>query len=193
MLVSACAAWESPRRERAQDKSRRKVVVCRRLVKIDSPPVRALREFIPRVYSKHVSNDLTAMTVPTVGERQMAKKKRPAENDKQQLTFEQSLKELEDTVRQLEDGQLGLGESLARYEEGVRHLERCQKLLRQAERRIELLAGVDAEGNAITKPYDDTEMSLGEKAQTRGRRRSPSQSSGAKEDTDDVDDPGRLF
>lgn len=119
----------------------------------------------------------------------MAKKKRSATGEKR-LTFEQSLKELEETVRQLEDGQLGLGESLARYEEGVRHLERCQKLLRQAERRIELLSGVDAEGNAITRPFEDADLSLDEKAETRGRRRG---SPPTNDDTDEVDDCGRLF
>ena len=44
--------------------------------------------------------------------------------------------------------ELGLGESLACYEEGVKLLKLCYNLLEQAERKIELLSGVDAEGNA---------------------------------------------
>lgn len=123
----------------------------------------------------------------------MAKKKSPAASPQNPPTFERSLQELEETVRRLEDGQLGLSEALARYEEGVRQLDRCQKLLRQAERRIELLSGVDAEGNPITQPYDDADLTLSEKAETRGRRRSSAQSSAEKEDSDDIDDRSRLF
>ena len=53
-----------------------------------------------------------------------------------ELTFEQSLPELEGTVRDLEDGRLGLEASLARYEQGVGLLKRCYAQLRQAEQRI---------------------------------------------------------
>ena len=41
----------------------------------------------------------------------------------------------------------GLNESLERYEEGVKLLRQSYELLQRAERRIELLSGVDAEGN----------------------------------------------
>ena len=56
----------------------------------------------------------------------------PVEN----LTFEQSLIELERTVRELEDGQLGLEDALARYEQGVALLKRCYGQLRQVEQKI---------------------------------------------------------
>ena len=49
-------------------------------------------------------------------------------------TFEHSLAELEAIVHQLEDGELGLAESLARYEQGVKHLKHCYQLLQTAER-----------------------------------------------------------
>ena len=57
------------------------------------------------------------------------------------LTFEQALAELEGIVHELEDGQIGLEESLARYEKGVGLLKRCYGQLRQAEQRILLLTG----------------------------------------------------
>jgi exodeoxyribonuclease VII small subunit len=73
-----------------------------------------------------------------------------------QPTFEQSLKRLEEIVHALEEGELGLNEALERYEEGVKLLRQSYELLNRAERRIELLSGIDAEGNPITQPFDDT-------------------------------------
>ena len=113
--------------------------------------------------------------------------------------FEQALAELETIMRELEEGNLGLAEGLARYERGIALLGQCYNLLERAERRIELLCGVDAEGNPITQPFDaGGEQSLEEKAQTRGRRRSaakPARPSApaADEMTDDADEPGSLF
>lgn len=72
------------------------------------------------------------------------------------LTFEQALAELEKVVRDLEDGQTGLEEALARYENGVALLRRCHGLLQQAEQRIIKLVSVDAEGKALTQPFEHT-------------------------------------
>jgi exodeoxyribonuclease VII small subunit len=69
-------------------------------------------------------------------------------------TFEEALQRLEQIVHELEEGQIGLDEALARYEEGVHVLRRCHDLLEGAQRRIELLSGVDAEGNPVTQPLD---------------------------------------
>ena len=83
-------------------------------------------------------------------------------------TFEQSLAELESIVHQLEDGQIGLAEALARYEQGVRHLKHCYQLLQRAERKIELLIGVTDEGTPVTQPFD---MEPARPAESAGRRR----------------------
>jgi exodeoxyribonuclease VII small subunit len=72
------------------------------------------------------------------------------------LSFEQSLTELDRIVRDLEDGQLGLEESLGRYEAGVGLLKRCYAQLRAAEQRILLLTGTDAQGQPITRPFEHT-------------------------------------
>src|SRR5215470_14028487 len=74
----------------------------------------------------------------------------PLEN----LSFEQSLAELDRVVRDLDDGQLGLEDALTRYEAGVGLLKRCYAQLRQAEQRILLLTGVDAEGQPLTQPFE---------------------------------------
>jgi exodeoxyribonuclease VII small subunit len=73
-----------------------------------------------------------------------------------QLSFEDALKRLEEIVHSLEEGDIGLNESLQRYEEGVKLLRQSYDLLQRAERRIELLSGFDAEGNPITESFDDT-------------------------------------
>ena len=64
------------------------------------------------------------------------------------LPFEEALVELERTVRDLEDGRLGLDEALARYEDGVGLIKSCHARLRLAEQRILLLTGVDDAGRA---------------------------------------------
>jgi exodeoxyribonuclease VII small subunit len=72
-----------------------------------------------------------------------------------QPSFEEALKRLEEIVHLLEEGEIGLDEALARYEEGVKLLRQAYDLLGRAERRIELLSGVDAEGSPIAQPFDD--------------------------------------
>jgi exodeoxyribonuclease VII small subunit len=76
------------------------------------------------------------------------------ESPTQNLTFEQSLAALDRIVRDLEDGQLGLEDALNRYEAGVGLLKRCYAQLRQAEQRILLLTGTDAEGRPLTQPFE---------------------------------------
>lgn len=69
-------------------------------------------------------------------------------------TFEQCLGELDRIVRELEDGKIGLEDSLTRYEQGVALLKQCFAQLRQAEQRIQELVGIDEQGKPITKPFD---------------------------------------
>jgi exodeoxyribonuclease VII small subunit len=124
-------------------------------------------------------------------------KRKPTPRDECANSFEESLEELEKIVAELESGKLGLADALERYEQGVKHLKGCQQLLELAERKIELLSGVDADGNPITKPFDEAEdTSLEEKAVTRGQRRTmvtKSSSVRISVRNNDVDDPNRLF
>ena len=89
----------------------------------------------------------------------------------QPATFEASLAELEAIVHDLEEGELGLAESLARYEQGVKHLKHCYQLLQLAERKIELLTGASENGSAITEPFAAEATPLAESA---GKRRNRS-------------------
>ncbi len=68
--------------------------------------------------------------------------------------FEEAMAELEGIVRQLEGGEASLDESLAAYEKGVQCVKHCQKLLDLAEQRVNELTGVDADGGALTKPFE---------------------------------------
>jgi exodeoxyribonuclease VII small subunit len=111
-------------------------------------------------------------------------------------TFEQALARLEEFAHQLEEGNLGLNEALASYEQAVGLLRQCYDLLEKAERRIELLSGIDAEGRPITRPLDDKELTLDEKAARRTRRRSspqpcPPEGGNRSKGPPDVDDPQR--
>src|SRR6478672_11395852 len=124
-------------------------------------------------------------------------KKKPAERDECASSFEDSLKELEKIVAELESGKLGLSDALARYEEGVKHLKGCQHLLEKAERKIELLSGVDADGNPITERFEETDNdSLEAKGAGRAGRRTSGAKSGSMKISlrdDDVDVVPRLF
>ena len=59
---------------------------------------------------------------------------------KEKMTFEQALENLEKIVAQIESGQIGLEESITRYEEGIRLIQQCRAILDAAEKRIQLLA-----------------------------------------------------
>jgi exodeoxyribonuclease VII small subunit len=71
-------------------------------------------------------------------------------------TFEAGLAELQTLVRELEEGSLGLDESIARFERGISILRRCYQALERAEQKIELLTGFDRDGNPVTAPFDGT-------------------------------------
>ena len=126
----------------------------------------------------------------------------PSEAGTQQ-TFEQSLDSLEAIVHDLEGGQTGLAESLAKYEQGVRLLKQCYEMLQKAERRIELLTKIDMSGEVVTEPFDDSPTAgspSGEAATTsrRSKRRSakPAQKNPAEEqsgESGEIDVPGGLF
>jgi exodeoxyribonuclease VII small subunit len=94
-----------------------------------------------------------------------------SESPNQNLTFEQSLAELDRIVRDLEDGQLGLEDALNRYEAGVGLLKRCYAQLRQAEQRVLLLTGTDAEGRAVTQPFEHAATLDAANADSKRRRK----------------------
>jgi exodeoxyribonuclease VII small subunit len=79
-------------------------------------------------------------------------------------SFETSLDQLVRTVEQLESGKLGLDDSLAAYERGVRLVAHCHGMLNEAERKVALLVGVNEDGSAATRAFDTAEASSSEAA-----------------------------
>jgi exodeoxyribonuclease VII small subunit len=68
---------------------------------------------------------------------------KPVNNNKhadiREMSFERALKELETIVSRLERGDVELEESITIYERGEALREHCDRLLRQAEARVEKL------------------------------------------------------
>lgn len=58
---------------------------------------------------------------------------------KQKLTFEEALKQLETIADQIEQGKIGLEESITKYEEGMALVKQCREILAKAEHRIQKL------------------------------------------------------
>ena len=87
----------------------------------------------------------------------MAKSKEADKNEatcSSQPTFEESLGRLQQVVADLEEGSLELGESIERFEQGMSLLRACYEMLEQAEQKIEVLTGIDADGNPLTADFD---------------------------------------
>ena len=116
--------------------------------------------------------------------------------DKQEkLSFEEALGQLEQVVQSLEDGELGLNESLEEYQRGVDLLKQCHATLEDAQRKVELLTGV-TDGDPETQSIDDSELDVDEKQASRSQRRTGTSSEEAEESEDesvDVDDSDTLF
>jgi exodeoxyribonuclease VII small subunit len=67
----------------------------------------------------------------------MTKSRSSASGEK--ISFEDSLKRLEQIVQKLEEGELSLDESLKLFEEGIEISRACTKKLSEAEKKVEKL------------------------------------------------------
>ena len=61
------------------------------------------------------------------------------------VPFEEAMKNLESAVRKLEEGSLGLEDSLRIFEEGIQWSRQCHHRLADAERKVEMLLKADKE------------------------------------------------
>jgi exodeoxyribonuclease VII small subunit len=82
------------------------------------------------------------------------KRKPTPDPDATATSFEASLTRLHEVVEHLESGELGLEQSLALFEEGVRLARAAKERLDNAERRVEELIRVDEEGNPVVRELD---------------------------------------
>jgi exodeoxyribonuclease VII small subunit len=66
-------------------------------------------------------------------------------------SFEQSLKQLEQIVNEMESGELPLEQAIHRFEEGIELSKFCAQKLEESERKITLLMQVG--GAVVEKPF----------------------------------------
>lgn len=74
--------------------------------------------------------------------------------DIKDMTFERALKELETIVSRLERGDVELEESIAIYERGECLRDHCDRLLKQAEAKVEKLTFASDGTPKGTEPFD---------------------------------------
>lgn len=68
------------------------------------------------------------------------------------LKFEDAMKRLDAIVSSMESGEIGIEESLERYEEAMALRAHCQTILDQAELRIKKIQ-LDADGKVLSEPF----------------------------------------
>ena len=126
----------------------------------------------------------------------MAKKKTGKRTSKE-VPFEASLEQLRTVVDELEAGNLSLGESLEKYESGIKSLKACYAALNAVQQRIELLVDLDEDGNLVTASFDNTASEQLREGTRRGSGASVAGENNeqhpANGDSEDVDDQDSLF
>lgn len=73
---------------------------------------------------------------------------------KEKQNLEDDIKKLQRIVEELASGKLTLGESLKKYEEGIKLAQGCSAVLNEAERKVELLMKKD--GKYSLEKFDDS-------------------------------------
>ena len=71
----------------------------------------------------------------------------------EELNFEEAIKELEKITTELEKGDLNLEESVKKFEEGMKLSKKCNSIIEDAERKINIL---------LQKGYEITEENFEE-------------------------------
>jgi exodeoxyribonuclease VII small subunit len=67
-------------------------------------------------------------------------------------TFEQSMKQLEQIIQELESGDLPLEKAIKKFEEGIQLSRSCSKMLDETEKKVSILLE-DTEGNIKETPF----------------------------------------
>jgi exodeoxyribonuclease VII small subunit len=69
------------------------------------------------------------------------------------LKFEQAMERLDAIVEAMESGEIGIEESISKYEEAMRLAAHCRQILDKAEQRIKKIQ-LDAAGKLQTEPFE---------------------------------------
>ena len=70
------------------------------------------------------------------------------------INLEKTLADLELLVEELESGTLSLDDAMKKFEEGVKLTRMCQKTLKEAEQKVELLLQ-NSDGEEELMPFDN--------------------------------------
>jgi exodeoxyribonuclease VII small subunit len=73
--------------------------------------------------------------------------------EREAFDFEHALKELEELVGRMEQGDLSLEESLKTFERGIELTRACQQALKEAEQKVEILISKGDQTRAV--PFQD--------------------------------------
>lgn len=76
---------------------------------------------------------------------------------KEKINFEENLKVLQKIVEELSSGKLTLGDSLKKYEEGVKLAQSCSSQLNEAQRKVDLLMKKEGKFNLEKFEEEDNE------------------------------------
>ena len=116
-------------------------------------------------------------------------------------SFEKDLERLEEIAAGLEEGGLPLEESLRQFEEGVALVRQCEKTLKAAERKIDMLVrGESGELEAV--PFDEPDTDATGEAEASSvsptptgapRKKQATATAHAPEETPAEEDEGLLF
>ncbi|MFN7843449.1 MAG: exodeoxyribonuclease VII small subunit [Pirellula sp.] len=89
-----------------------------------------------------------------------------------EMTFEEAISALEQSVRRLEGNSLGLEQSLEEYAKAVSYVTHCQLRLSQAKQKIEQLKSMSKSGEIATVAWEETD-SKSDTPTTRRRKTEP--------------------
>jgi exodeoxyribonuclease VII small subunit len=77
--------------------------------------------------------------------------------NQKQPTFEDMLSQLESIVKGIEEGRIGLQQSIAEYEKGMKLIQQCRKMLADAEAKVQKLQ-LSETGQLTPAPMDEPEQ-----------------------------------
>jgi len=81
--------------------------------------------------------------------------------EKREPTFEQALAELDKIVSAIDEGKVGLEESIAQYEKGMKLIQYCRSILDRSETKVQQLQ-LDPDGEPRVAPFSPPEVDSSE-------------------------------
>jgi len=85
----------------------------------------------------------------------MPKKSEPIPHDPSTMTYEQAVAALESIIEKIEEGSIGLEQSIASYRYGTALIKRCREILDKAEHEIETLEAATDQSTSGTSSADE--------------------------------------